>query len=90
MRAVNPGIWLRSRFNVAEATPQTSFRPRLSLVPDHKPVHGARRRIADNWLLVAAILCLSIFAVSFFNYVLDPTVTTLAGDSAEAWSQSSP
>jgi hypothetical protein len=89
MRAINPGIWLRSRFNVAEAMPQRSIEPRLSLVPEQKS-RAARRRIADSLLLIGTILCLCVFAATFLTYVLDPAVSTLAGSSAEAWTQSSP
>lgn len=85
MRAVKPGIWLRARSNLAEATPQRWSRPRLSLVPLHHPIHAARRRVAENRWLAVAILGLCLFVVALVIYVFNPTVSTLVGGAAEPW-----
>ena len=88
MRSINRSIHLRPRSNAAEAEVQKSeAKPRLSLVPAPNATQAVRRWAADHRWAFVMILVLAVFTVAFAIFVLSPALTTLGGNSVEAWSQ---
>ena len=65
-------------------SPEVVVRELLAIF-DARPAKGVRlpRRI-DDWLLMALVVCLCVFAATLALHVLDPALGTLVGSAAEA------